>query len=237
MVHSAIVRIVDFCVRRRWAVIIAGTLLMLGAAAFDAARFSINTDIEGLISEDLPWHQRQIALSKAFPEKGIIAVVKAPSAENAEQATNALVRALSRQPDLFPLVEQPDSGDFFERNGLLFEPLAEVTKSADGFARIQPFIATLALDPSLRGAMNTLSFASAGVKGGQIGLEQLAWPLALADRTLSDVLAGRPATFSWQELLQGHPLPAKQLRHFIGVQPTLDFAALRPGQKAAAEIG
>jgi hypothetical protein len=74
--------------------------------AFDAARFSINTDIEGLISEDLPWHQRQIALSKAFPQKGIIAVVKAPSAENAEQATNALVPALSRQPDLFPLVER-----------------------------------------------------------------------------------------------------------------------------------
>jgi hypothetical protein len=68
MVHSAIIRIVDFCARRRWAVIIAGTLLMLGAAAFDAARFSINTDIEGLISEDLPWHQRQIALFKAFPE-------------------------------------------------------------------------------------------------------------------------------------------------------------------------
>jgi hypothetical protein len=79
MVHSAIVRIVDFCARRRRAIIIAGTLLMLGAAAFDATRFSINTDIEGL-------------------------------------------------------------------------------KSADGFARIQPLIATLALDPSLRGAMKTLSF-------------------------------------------------------------------------------
>src|ERR1700726_3380818 len=232
MVHSAIVRIVSFCAHRCWAVIIAGTLLMLGAAAFDAARFSINTDIEGLISEDLPWHQRQIALSKAFPEKGIIAVVKAPSAENAEQATNALVRALSRQPDLFPLVEQPDSGDFFERNGLLFEPLAEVTKSADGFTRIQPFIATLALDPSLRGAMRTLSFASAGVKGGQIGLDQLAWPLSLADQTLSDVLAGRPATFSWQALLQGHPPPGKQLRHFVEVQPVLDFSALQPGHKA-----
>jgi hypothetical protein len=28
-----------------------GALLMLGAAAFDAARFSINTDVEGLISQ------------------------------------------------------------------------------------------------------------------------------------------------------------------------------------------
>jgi hypothetical protein len=236
MIHLAIVRVVDFCARRHWAVIIAGTLLMLGAAAFDAARFSINTDIEGLISQDLPWHQRQIALSRTFPQKGMIAVVKAPSAENAEQATNQLAQALSRRSDLFPLVEQPDSGDFFERNGLLFKPLAEVRNSAEGFTRMQPFIATLAGDPSLRGAAKTLSFATAGVKGGEIRLEQLAWPLSLADRTLSDVLSGKPATFSWQELLQGQPLPDKQRRHFLEVQPTLDFSALQPGLRAEEEL-
>ncbi len=232
MMHTAIVRIVDLCARRHWTIIIIGTLLMVAAAAFDAARFSINTDIEGLISENLPWHQHQIALSKAFPQKGIIAVVKAPSAENAEQATNALAQGLSRQPDLFPLVEQPDSGNFFERNGILFKPLAEIRKSADGFTRMQPFIAALARDPSLRGVAKTLSFATAGVRGGELRLERLAWPLSLADRTLSDVLPGKPATFSWQELLQGEPLPDKQRRHFLEIQPTLDFSALQPGHKA-----
>jgi hypothetical protein len=236
MIHSAIVRIVDFCARRHWAIIIVGALLMLGAAAFDAARFSIDTDIEGLISQDLPWHQRQIALSRAFPQKGIIAVVTAPSAENAEQATNLLAQALSRQTDLFPSVEQSDSGDFFERNGLLFKPLAEVRNSVEGFARMQPVIATLAEDPSLRSVAKTLSLATAGVKGGEIRLEQLAWPLSLADRTLSNVLSGRPATFSWQELLQGQPLPDKQRRHFLEVQPTLDFSALQPGLGAEEEL-
>ena len=42
--------------------------------------------------------------------------MKAPSAENAELATNALAQRLSENPNLFPLVGQPDSGDFFERN-------------------------------------------------------------------------------------------------------------------------
>lgn len=243
MIHSAIVRIVDFCAHRHWAIIIVGTLLMVAAAIFDAARFSINTNIEELISEDLPWHQREIALSKAFPQKDMIAVVKAPSAEHAEQATNVLAQALSRQSDLFPLVEQPDSGDFFECNGLLFKPLAEVRKSAEGFTRSQPLVAPLALDPSLRGVANALAFATAGVKGGEIRLEQLVWPLSLADRTLSDVLSGKPATFSWQELLQGQPMPSKQRRHFLEVQPTLDFSALQPGlraeeglRRAAAEL-
>jgi hopanoid biosynthesis associated RND transporter like protein HpnN len=236
MMNSAIVRIVDFCARHRWTIIGAGTVVMIGAAAFDATRFSVNTDIEGLISEDLPWHQRQLELSKAFPPKGIIAVVKAPTAENAEQATNALAQSLSKNADLFPVVEQPDSGDFFERNGLLFAPLADVRKNAEGLVRAQPFIAALAGDPSLRGVMTALSFAARGAQAGQIRLEQLAWPLSLADQTLSDVLSGKPATFSWQELLQGHPLPANQLRHFVETEPKLDFAELQPGRKAEEGI-
>ena len=236
MIHSAIVRIVDFCARNRWTIVIAGALLMLGAAAFDAARFSINTDIEGLISQNLPWRQRELELSKAFPKKGILVVVKATASENAERATNALAQALSKNPDLFPTVSQLDSGDFFERNGLLFESPADVRKTAEGLTRGQPLIAALAGDPSLRGVMTALSFAAEGVRAGRIRLEQLAWPLSLADRTLSNVLSGKPATFSWQELLQSQPPPAKQLRHLIGVQPTLDFAELQPGRKAQEGI-
>ncbi len=217
-------------------IVIAGTLLMLGAAAFDAKRFSIDADIEGLISQNLPWHQRELRLLHAFPQKGILVVVKAPTAENAEQATNALAQTLSKNHDLFPAVQQLDSGDFFERNGSLYQAPDDVGKSAEGLARAQPFISALAGDPSLRGVMTALSSAIQGVQAGQIKLEQLAWPLSLMDQTLGDVLSGKPAKFSWQELLQGKPLPAKQLRHFIGVQPTLDFAALQPGQRAEQGI-
>src|SRR3981189_523365 len=205
---------------------------MIGAAAFDAARFSINTDIEGLISQNLPWRQRELELSKAFPKKGILVVVKATTPENAERATNALAQWLSKNSDLFPTVEQFDSGDFFERNGLLFDSPADVRKTAEGLTRAQPLIAALAGDPSLRGVMTALSFTAEGVKAGQIRLEQLARPLSLADRTLSDVLSGKPATFSWQELLQGRPPTAKERRHLIGVQPTLDFWEVQPGRKA-----
>ena len=236
MINSMIVRIVDFCARNRWTVVIVGTILMVGTAAFDAAKFSINTDIEGLISQNLPWHQRQLELSQAFAQKGISVVVKAPTAENAELATNQLAQSLSKNPSLFPLVGQPDSGDFFERNGLLFASAAEVKKTAEGLSEAQPFLATLAADPSLRGVMKSLSFAAQGVRGGRIRLDQLARPLSLADRTLSNVLSEKPATFSWQELVQGSPLPAEQRRHFIEVQPTLDFSELQPGHKATEAI-
>ena len=236
MINSVIVRIVDSCANYRRTTIVAGTLLMLVSGAFAAARFSINTDVEGLISQDLPWHQRQLVMSMAFPQNGISVVVRAPTTENAELATNALAHRLSADQRLFPIVGQPDSGDFFERNGLLFESPAEVRKNAEGLVSARPLIATLAGDPSLRGVMKTLSLGAQGVRAGKVKLDQLAWPLSLADRTLSEVLAGKPATFSWQELLQGHKLPAEQLRHFIEVQPTQDFSDLQPGHKATEGI-
>lgn len=236
MINSAIVRIVDFCARYRWTIVAVGTLLMLGAAVFDVTKFSINTDVEELISENLPWHRRQLEFSKAFPQKGILVVVKAPTPENAEQATNLLAQSLSKNPDLFPLVEQPDSGEFFERNGLLFEPLDDVKRSVEGLMKAQLLISTLASDASLRGVMTALSFAAEGVQARRIRLDQLAWPLSRADQTLNDVFSGKPATFSWEELLQGQPLPPNRLRHFIEVQPVLDFKALQPGLKAEQAI-
>src|SRR5258708_33132494 len=124
----------------------------------------------------------------ALPKKGILVVEKAMTLENDEQVTNALAQDLSRHPDMFPKVKQLDSGDFFERNGFLFESPADVRRTAEGLTRAQPLIAALAGDPSLRGVMTALSFAAEGVKAGQIRLEQLAQPLSLADRTISDAL-------------------------------------------------
>jgi hypothetical protein len=151
MLNSAITQVVDFCAQRRWLVLAFGAILAAAAATYDIAHFSITTDTDSLISEDLPWHQRQSAFSKAFPQKGISVVVKAATPENAEQATNALERSLSKRSDLFQTVEQPGSGDFFQHNGLLYEPLTSVRKSIGGLSSAQFLISALATDPSLRG--------------------------------------------------------------------------------------
>src|SRR5271168_2525849 len=146
MMNTPIVGLVDLCARHRWTVIIAGLLLLLGTTTYVAARFSINTDVEGLISQKLPWHQRQVELNKAFPQRAISAVISAPTAENAERAANELAQALARNPSLFPAVAQPDSGSFFERNGLLFGSAADVQKTADGLAEMEPILEALAAD-------------------------------------------------------------------------------------------
>jgi hopanoid biosynthesis associated RND transporter like protein HpnN len=236
MLNSIIVSIVDFCARHRWPVIVVGTLLMVATGGFDYERFSITTDVEALISQSLPWHQRQLAFDKAFPQGGIAAVISAPTAENAEQATNALARRLAKSPNLFRAVVQPDSGAFFEQHGLLFDTLANVKKSIGGLSKAQFLVSELASDPTLRGTLKALSFAAQGVEGGQVKIDQLAWPLSLADKLLSDVLSGKPATFSWQELTRGQPAQPSQLRHFVEIDPVLDFGELQPGARATAGI-
>ena len=208
---------------------------MVATASFDYERFSITTDVEAPISQRLPWHQRQLALAEAFPQNGIVAVISAPTTENAEQATNALAQRLAKSPDLFRAVVQPDSGTFFEQNGLLFDSIAEIKKSIGGLSKAQFLISELASDPTLRGALKALSFAAQGVEGGQVTIDQLAWPLSLADKTISDVLSDRAATFSWQELTRGHPAQPSQLRHFVEINPVLDFAELQPALELLRE--
>ncbi|HLG81882.1 MAG TPA: MMPL family transporter [Bradyrhizobium sp.] len=234
--NKAIVCVVDLCVRHWRAAIAIGIVLLIGTTVYDVARFSINTDIEALLSPNLPWHQRQVQLTQAFAQKGITAVVTAPTPENAAIATGALAEKLARNPDLYRQVTQPDSGDFFDRNGLLYRSLSEVTNTAEGLGRARPFLTGLAADPSLRGVADVLASAADSVRAGRLKLEQLAWPLSLAKATLSDVLAGRPAFFSWQELLRGHALPASESRHFVEVAPKLDFSALQPGREATEGI-
>ncbi|MEA2821664.1 MAG: uncharacterized protein QOJ86_3668, partial [Bradyrhizobium sp.] len=236
MLKSTVVRIVGFSVRHNWLMTIVGAALMVAAATYDVARFSITTDVEALISQSLPWHRRQLAFSDAFPQKGISAVIRAPTSENAALATDALAPELSKSSDLLRSVVRPDSGEFFERDGLLFASVADVEKSIGGLTKAQPLISGLAGDPTLRGVMKALSFAAQSVQGGQIKLDDLAWPLSLAEKTLGNVLSDRHATFSWQELTQGSAQKAAQLRHFLEIDPVLNFSALQPGAGATARI-
>jgi hopanoid biosynthesis associated RND transporter like protein HpnN len=129
-----------------------------------------------------------------------------------------------------------DSGPFFARNGLLFQSESELEAFTEGLGQASPIIGALAGDPSLRGLTRALSFGLLGVQNGQIKLDDMVRPLSMAADTLDDVLAGRTANFSWRVLLSGKTPEAKDLRHFVEVQPVLDFTALEPGRAASNAI-
>ena len=63
-------------------------------------------------------------------------------------------------------------------------------------------------------------------------------PLTVTADTVEAVHAGKPANFSWHELLNGRKPddPANSKRKFIDIQPKLDFTALEPGKAATDAI-
>src|SRR5581483_5664183 len=126
-------------------------------------------------------------------------------------------------------------GDFFDRNQFLFASTSDVKRTVAGLTRAEPILSQLSHHPDLRGVMNVLAFAAGEVREGRLKLEQLKWPLTLANQTLNDVFSGEPASFSWKELLEGHRSPAQARRHFLEIEPRLDFTKLQPG--AAADQG
>ncbi len=236
MLKSAIVRIVDFSTRHPWWVLVLALVLSAGSAVYAVRHFAIKTDINELISDQLPWTQRAKQFMGIFPTREILVVVDAPTPELVEQATIKFAEALQARSDLIHTVRQPQSGSFFERNGLLFLPTEEVRRVADGLTRADALIETLAADPSLRGTLDALSFGVMGVERKELKLDDMTRPMTLAADTLEDVLAGRPASFSWRVLAGGKPAEPRDLRRFVEVEPVLDFSALQPGHLATNAI-
>ena len=236
MLKSAIVRIVDFSTRHPWWVLVLALVLSAGSAVYAVRHFAIKTDINELISDQLPWTQRAKQFMAIFPTREILVVVDAPTPELVEQATIKFAEALQARSDLIHTVRQPQSGSFFERNGLLFLPTEEVRRVADGLTRADALIETLAADPSLRGTLDALSFGVMGVERKELKLDDMTRPMTLAADTLEDVLAGRPASFSWRVLAGGKPAEPRDLRRFVEVEPVLDFSALQPGHLATNAI-
>jgi uncharacterized protein len=233
---SAIVGLVAFCTRRPLWIVALAVVLAAGSAFYAVQHFAIKTDVNDLISPDLPWAQRSMRFLKDFPQREIIVVVDAPTSELAGQASAKLAAALRQHPDRFLAVSEPGSGSFFERNGLLFLPESEVARVTGGLGRADDLLGTLAADPSLRGSLDALSLALTGVDRGDIKLDDLVLPMTMAANTAEAVLADRPANFSWRALASGKPPDPQDLRRYIQIRPILDFSALRPGRAATDAI-
>jgi hopanoid biosynthesis associated RND transporter like protein HpnN len=236
MLRSSIVRIVTVSVQHPWWIIAFALVLAVLTSLYAATHFKIKTDVDALISSDLPWAERAQTYAKGFPARPILVVVDAPTPELADQASAKLEAALNARSDQFPVASEIGSGPFFARNGMLFLSLGEVERIAEALDRAEPLVGTLAADPSLRGVLDALSLALEGVARGELGLEALSSVITSSADTLQAIIDGRPANFSWQALAAGKPPAPEELRRFIQVQPKLDFGALEPGRAATDAI-
>ncbi|MGZ5827119.1 MAG: hopanoid transporter HpnN [Xanthobacteraceae bacterium] len=237
MLTSIVVRIVDFCSHRAWLVISAFLIAAIACGVYSARHFAINSDINALLSPHLEWRQREQAFEKAFGRfERIAVVVDAPTPELTGAATDELAKALAPHTDRFRAVSQPAGGEFFARNAQLFMPLDELNKNLGPLVQAEPLINDLATDLSLRGLTAGLGDVLLGIQSEKVKLDGVAPTFDKFSKTIEDVVAGKPASFSWRELAQQQRGPVNERRGFIDVRPILDYGALEPGLAATQEI-
>jgi len=229
---SLIARVVAACTGRAWIVLAAVIVLCAATLQYIAGHFSVTTETDQLLSPRLPWRARQRAFDAAFPQNGsdLVVVVDGQTAELSDEAAATLAGSLAAQPRLFRSVERPDGGAFWAHNRLLFASSDDVKSVIARLLKFQPFLGSMASDPSLRGLANTLSLTLQGVNTAQASPEELRTPIANLADALQDLTQGKPAFFSWGNLATGDRPDKRELRRLILVDPVLDFSRLQAAQ-------
>ena len=237
MLTSIVVWIVRTCTRFATLTLLVGLVLAIAGGYYTANHFAINTDINTLISERMDWRQRDVQFDKAFDrDSTILAVVEAPTPELTTSAASALEAKLHDDKKNFVSMQPLGSGEFFEKNGLLFLPTEEVAQVTGQFEQAAPLIEIMAGDPSIRGLTGALETGLAGVKRGEVKLDNTARPFNLIAQTVEDINNKGTATFSWRELTSEKGLTDSDKRAFIEFKPVIDYSALEPGKDATDAI-
>src|SRR5208283_3141678 len=234
----AIARAVRASIRGAWLVIAGYVILAALAGGYVSRHIAITTDSSKLLSSSLPWRQQEIKLDADFPQRTdlITAVVDAASPESAEEAAAALANALQPRSDLIRTISRPDGGAFFARNGVLFLSLDEVKRDTAQLIKAEPFLGTLAADPTLHGVMGAISQSTEGLRLGKTTLENMNPAMVAISDALDAVAQGKRPTFSWRRLITGREPESSDLRRFVNIQPVLDYNDLQAGGKATKAI-
>ena len=87
----------------------------------------------------------------------------------------------------------------------------------------QPFLGTLAVDPTLRGVFRTLSQSLEGVRLGKAKLEDLKPAFAAIADALEPWRTGETVLSPGVTLITGRAAKLSELRRFVDIQPVLQF--------------
>jgi len=225
---------------RRHAGVVAAAILALAAcgAVYVAGRISIDSDTSKLVDPHLPWQRAAADLSRQFPQNTdlLVAVVDGPTAEISADAAADLAAGLRRRPDLFESVRQPDADPYFLRYGLLLLSTAEVQDFADHIIAAQPFLGTLAADPSVRGVLGAIDLLAQGVARGEVDRSKVDPTLGVVAEAAEAAAAGRSHPLAWEEMLSGQKPRAGATRHFVLARAKLNYGQIDAAAQAIAGL-
>ncbi|TFH22594.1 MAG: hopanoid biosynthesis-associated RND transporter HpnN [Myxococcales bacterium] len=202
-------------------------------AVYTVGHLGINGDANSLFSEDLPYRVLENRYAEQFPAvtENIVVVIDSDSPEMARDGAAALASRMRDAADLFDHVYLPQ-GAFFEDHALLYMDAEELEDFADRMARVQPYLAALALDGTLRGLSKLLARGVTALPDGSVDNRELGPMLERFSGATRALLVGERFHVSWAEVVAGRKLDVNDRRRYIFARPLLDLgefvAAARP---------
>ena len=227
---------IDITGRYRIAVI---SLFLLGAVfsiSYTVKHVGMDTDTRDMLSPELSWRQLDLKVDELFPQNtnNLLLVIEAGTPDEALDSGKLLYDRLQRERHLFKSIFFAPELSNFKESSLLYLETGELQDVSNRLATIQPFLARLTEDRSLRGLFTMLSDAAqAKIDGTIIDLSYLVTRL---DRAFNALLKGEDYKLSWQALLENSGEDRDVYRQFIVLQPVLDFDELLPASKAIARV-
>ncbi len=219
-------------------VLLLVAVVTVALAGFTVRNLGVNMDTDAMIAQELPHQQRWRDFLAAFPMVAdpTLVLIDAETPEDARSGARRLADRMRSEPQLFEDIYVPGEGPFFERNGLLYLTPAELENLADHLATVQPYLAELGRDNSLRGLFSLLGTAMEGVARGDATILDLAPIFDRLRDAVDSVRAGRPHSLSWEQVLLATPETGARPQSAILVQPRVDHSELIPVQAAIAAV-
>ena len=238
MLAAPLGRLVGWCARNAWLVVLVAALSTAAALVATKARLGVSTDTDQLFSASLPWEHRSNVLAKDFPQNShlLIAVIDGNIPEQREETAAALAIALRKQSSLFETVRVPSQNPYLVRNALLFLDPGPLQKLLNATLGAQPFLGQLAADPSARGLFEALGLIGQGVASGNVDTSTFQAPLRAFAASLTAAANGHPTPLSWQRLLSASLVDQGGKYQFVLTQPRVNYGSFAPGGEATAAM-
>lgn len=230
---SAVVRLVETSARTAPLLLPAILLLTGGLFYYTKTHLALNSNTEEILDPNLEFRRMERELKRTFPQlaDNIVVVVEAETPAEAGDVADALTERIRLNREVVESVYQPGGGPFFAQHGLLYLDRDALWDLDERFAEAEPFLGTMAEDPSLRGLFTMLGRAF----GEDLSRDTRAILQKILDRISQAIQsppeAARPV--SWREAWLSESRPAGVPREsFILVRPRLDFTRLEPAARA-----
>jgi hopanoid biosynthesis associated RND transporter like protein HpnN len=227
----------DFIGHHSALVLFLSVLATVGVLIYTVNHFRIDTELADMISEKLPYRKLEKEFQNAFPQfkETIVVVIDADTPETARLQREKLAERLKKETGLFKGVYTPGSGEFFERNGLLYLTVKDLEALSENLASAQPLLGLISKDLTLRGLFSVVE----RIVSQEGDIEQKTKLVPFLDRlaqTVESSTSNRPRPLSWQELILGKEAAGEASRQFIILDPVLDYATLSGGEAGIKAI-